>query len=76
MDDVRGRIEHSIAGLQIEMLQLMEDVIGDLTAVPQPIEVKLFSDDGEALRPRRIQQQKRKPAVAGDEAEFHCVHLP
>ncbi len=50
MDEVRARIEHSVPGLEIEMAQLMEDLIGDLTAVPQPIEVKLFSDDGELLR--------------------------
>jgi len=49
MDDVRSRIEHSVPGLQIEMAQLMEDLIGDLTAVPQPIEVKVFSDDGTLL---------------------------
>ncbi|MGE0707138.1 MAG: efflux RND transporter permease subunit [Planctomycetota bacterium] len=48
MDDLRGRIEGSIAGLEVEMPQLMEDLIGDLTAVPQPIEVQLLSDD-EAL---------------------------
>jgi len=50
MDDVRGRVEHSVPGLQIEMAQLMEDLIGDLTAVPQPIEIKLFSDDASLLR--------------------------
>jgi CzcA family heavy metal efflux pump len=48
MGEVRKKAEHTIPGLQIEVLQLIEDVIGDLTAVPQPIEVKLFSDD-EAL---------------------------
>jgi CzcA family heavy metal efflux pump len=50
MDDVRTRISHSVPGLEIEMAQLMEDLIGDLTAVPQPIEVKLFSDDDGLLR--------------------------
>jgi len=50
MDEIRRRIEHQIPGLQIEMAQLMEDLIGDLTAVPEPIEVKLFSDDGSLLR--------------------------
>jgi CzcA family heavy metal efflux pump len=49
MEDVRTQIEHSIPGLQIEMLQLMEDAIGDLTAVPQPIEVKIFSDQSRQL---------------------------
>ena len=32
------------------MAKLMEDMIGDLTAVPQPIEVKLYSDDGQLLK--------------------------
>ena len=40
------------------------------------LRVGLFADggddDGEPLRPRRIQQQKREPPVAGDEAELHC----
>jgi CzcA family heavy metal efflux pump len=48
MDDVRARVEHSVPGLQIELAQLMEDLIGDLSGTPQPIEVKLYSDD-EAL---------------------------
>lgn len=50
MDEVRQRIEQQVPGLQIEMAQLMEDLIGDLTAVPEPIEVKLFSDDAKLLR--------------------------
>jgi CzcA family heavy metal efflux pump len=50
MDEVRRRIEHTVPGLHVEMAQLMEDLIGDLTAVPQPIEIMLFSDDGRLLR--------------------------
>ncbi len=49
MGDIRGRIEMEVPGIQIETLQLMEDLIGDLTAVPQPIEIKLFGDDPVAL---------------------------
>jgi CzcA family heavy metal efflux pump len=45
MDDIRGKIELQVPGLDIELAQLMEDLIGDLTAVPQPVEVKIFSDD-------------------------------
>ena len=50
MNDVREGIEKHIPGLQVELLQLMEDLIGDLTAVPQPIEIKLYSDDEQVLR--------------------------
>ena len=45
MDQVRTQVEKSVPGLDIELAQLMEDMIGDLTAVPQPIEVKIYSDD-------------------------------
>ncbi|MBV8780311.1 MAG: efflux RND transporter permease subunit [Phycisphaerae bacterium] len=49
MDDVRTRVEHTVPGLEIETAQLMEDLIGDLTSVPEPIEVKLFCDDQKTL---------------------------
>jgi multidrug efflux pump subunit AcrB len=50
MDEVRQGIEERVPGLETELPQLMEDLIGDLTAVPQPIEVKIFGPDPEQLR--------------------------
>ncbi len=50
MDDIRGRVLHQVPGLEIELAQLMEDLIGDLTAVPQPIEIKIFGGDPGELR--------------------------
>lgn len=50
MESVRSEVEQQVPGVDVELAQLMEDVIGDLTAVPQPIEVKLFSDDAEQLQ--------------------------
>ncbi len=44
MSEVRQKVEHEAPSLKIETAQLLEDLIGDLTAVPQPIEVKLFGD--------------------------------
>src|SRR6202165_1021950 len=49
IEDVRARVEANVPGLRIDMSQLMEDLIGDLTAVPQPIEVKLFADNPQQL---------------------------
>lgn len=49
MDDIRERVNRDVPSLNIETSQLMEDVIGDLTAVPQPIEIKLFGDDYDTL---------------------------
>lgn len=49
MADVDHRVAEQVPGLDIDMAQLMEDLIGDLTAVPQPIEIKIFGDDEERL---------------------------
>ena len=50
MDDVRQQVQDAAPGLDIETAQLMEDLIGDLTSVPEPIEVKLYSEDESVLR--------------------------
>ncbi len=50
MDEIRGKIEQTVPGVKIELALLMEDLIGDLTAVPQPIEIKLYSDSLSELR--------------------------
>ncbi len=45
---------------------LMEDVIGDLTAVPQPVEIKLYSDSADALltsAPRVADAIRRIPGI-------------
>lgn len=47
--EVREAVEKRVPGIEVEMAKLMEDLIGDLTAVPQPIEIKLFSDDEAVL---------------------------
>jgi multidrug efflux pump subunit AcrB len=57
MNDLRAQVEHNIPGLELETAQLMEDLIGDLTSAPQPIEIKIFSDDEATL-------QKLAPQVA------------
>ena len=49
MDDVRQQVEHSVPGLHIDLHQLIEDMIGDFTGVPQPIDIKIFSDNGKVL---------------------------
>jgi len=50
MSQIRIQVEQQVPGLNIEMAQLMEDLIGDLTAVPQPIQIKIFSDDTALLQ--------------------------
>ncbi len=65
MTDVRQRVEATVPGLEVEMAQLMEDLIGDLTAVPQPIEIKIFSDDEAVLTSSAIRVAAQIGKITG-----------
>ncbi|MBN8757303.1 MULTISPECIES: efflux RND transporter permease subunit [Variovorax] len=65
MQDVRNRVEHQVPGVNVELAQLMEDLIGDLTAVPQPVEVKLFAADPKLLPGAAEQVAQRIAKVPG-----------
>ena len=65
MEEIRTKVEHEVPGLSVEMAQLMEDLIGDLTAVPQPVEVKLFSDNEAQLEKTAADVAARLAKVPG-----------
>jgi CzcA family heavy metal efflux pump len=48
--ELRGEIAESIPTLDTEFVGIVPDVIGDLQGNPEPIEVKLFSEDAAALQ--------------------------
>jgi len=48
--DVRARIREAEPTLDVEFPQLLQDMIGDLTSAPEPVVIKLFSEDPELLR--------------------------
>jgi multidrug efflux pump subunit AcrB len=47
--DVRGKVTAAEPAVDVDFHQVLEDMIGDLTGAPQPIVIKLFSDDVDAL---------------------------
>jgi CzcA family heavy metal efflux pump len=49
MDDVRQRIKSAEPALDIEFTQVLQDMIGDLSNSPEPIQIKLFSNDRNLL---------------------------
>jgi multidrug efflux pump subunit AcrB len=49
ISDLRKEIEKSEPSLEIEFVGILPDMIGDLTSSPEPIEIKLFSEDANAL---------------------------
>ena len=48
--DVRASISQTEPGIHIEFGQILQDMIGDLTSAPQPVDIKLFSEDDALLR--------------------------
>jgi multidrug efflux pump subunit AcrB len=47
--DVRAKVATSEPGLDVEFIQVLQDMIGDLTGAPEPVVVKLFSPDPDLL---------------------------
>jgi CzcA family heavy metal efflux pump len=47
---VRARINARYPQLDVEFIQVLQDMIGDLTSSPEPIEIKLFSPDPALLK--------------------------
>ncbi len=50
ISEVRAKVASSEPGLDIEFVQVLQDMIGDLTGAPEPVVVKLFSPDPDLLR--------------------------
>ena len=47
--EVRGDIKQQEPALDVEFVQVLQDMIGDLTSAPEPIQIKLFSPDPKQL---------------------------
>jgi CzcA family heavy metal efflux pump len=49
MSDLRGQITKSMAGVNIEFVQILQDMLGDLEGSPEPVEIKIFGNSTEEL---------------------------
>jgi len=63
--DLRKEIEASEPALEIEFVGIVPDVIGDLQGNPEPIEVKLFSEDDAALQSKADEVETAIKKVQG-----------
>ncbi len=45
ISEQRERFAKEMSGMTIEFVQILQDMLGDLQGVPEPIEIKLFGDD-------------------------------
>jgi CzcA family heavy metal efflux pump len=64
--DVRAKVAKQVPMLEVEYPQLLQDMIGDLSNAPEPILIKLFSQDPTVLRewaPKVADAIKKIPGV-------------
>jgi CzcA family heavy metal efflux pump len=51
ISEIRDKVKKSVPVLDVEFVQLLQDMIGDLSGgAPEPIVVKMFSDDANVLK--------------------------
>ena len=64
--DVRARIRHQESAINVEFVQVLQDMIGDLSNAPEPVQIKLFSPDAALLHewaPRVAAATAKVPGV-------------
>jgi CzcA family heavy metal efflux pump len=49
IEEVRAKVAQSLPALDVEFAQLLQDMIGDLSNAPEPVQIKLFSEDAGLL---------------------------
>ena len=65
ISDLRQEIAKAEPALEIEFVGIVPDVIGDLQGAPEPIEVKLFSEDAIALQAKADEVETAIKKVSG-----------
>jgi len=49
IDEVRAKIKQTEPAADVEFVQVLQDMIGDLTSAPEPVVIKMFSPDPQLL---------------------------
>ncbi len=49
IEEVRSKIKAEEPALDVEFIQVLQDMIGDLTSAPEPVQIKLFAQDPNLL---------------------------
>ena len=65
INSIRERILNTVPGVQVEFSQVLQDLIGDLSGVPEPIEVKVFGPDQKTIEATARQVAKRMSSIHG-----------
>ena len=64
-NSIRDKILNTVPGVQVEFAQVLQDLIGDLSGVPEPIEVKVFGPDQKTIEATARQVANRMRSIHG-----------
>ena len=65
IEDLRPKIHDAVPTMDVEFVQLLQDMIGDLEGNPTPIEVKIFGDDPQRLEELADEVQPKIEEIKG-----------
>ncbi len=63
--DLRPQLAEAVPGMDLEFVQLLQDMIGDLEGAAEPLEVKIFGDDAATLTALAERVQSEVEGVQG-----------
>jgi CzcA family heavy metal efflux pump len=75
IDDVRTQIAAQEPAVLVEFPQILQDMIGDLTGEPEPIVVKLFSEDAKLLEQTAPRVADAIEKAGTDGSKKHIVDI-
>jgi multidrug efflux pump subunit AcrB len=65
IEELRGKLTETVPAYDIEFVQLLQDMLGDLEGAAEPVEVKVFGDDPETLADLSEQVEKMVEGTKG-----------
>jgi CzcA family heavy metal efflux pump len=65
IEELRGKVHEAVPTMDVEFIQLLQDMIGDLEGNPNPIEVKIYGDDPERLESLADEVQPKIEEIKG-----------
>lgn len=73
---VRARVEREVPGVRTEFVQILQDMLNDLSGTPRPVELKLFGQDYAVLERIAGEMQQRIAKVPGAVDVYGGVERP
>lgn len=71
--ELRTKLETTEPALRVEFVGILSDLIGDLTSSPAPVEIRLFSEDTNALHKTATQVEETIKDISGVVDTFNGV---